>query len=300
MYYFKFLEPKSLREACELLSKYEGKAKLLAGGQSLVPLLKGGYIQPEYIIDLKNLKELDYVNRNATCIKIGAMTTHRTLETSSIIKKKFPVLVDAEHRVAHLQVRNWGTVGGALSHGDPGGDLIPPLIVLESKVKAVSIRGEREIPVDEFVVNIFTTVLEADEILKEITIPYFEPHSSAAYRKESIEEGDAPIASVAAAITLDESGKTIKKARLVLGAVGTTPIIAEKAAKAMLTKKADDKTAVEAGELAMKEADPAADVMGSVEYKQEIVRLLTRDMVLLAIKRAKQTNKGVMPNEAKP
>lgn len=287
MSYFKFLEPKSLKEACELLSKYKEKAKLIAGGQSLVPLLKGGYIHPEYIIDLKNLSELDYINKNATCIKIGAMTTHRTLETSPIVNKRFPVLVDAEHRVAHLQIRNWGSVGGALSHGDPGGDLIPPLTALQAKVKAVSVRGEREIAIDGFVVDIFTTVLEGDEILKEITVPYFESHSAAAYHKESIEEGDAPIASVAAMITLDERGKTIKKARLVLGAVGTKPIVAQKAAKAIVGKKADAKTASEAGELAMEESEPTADVMGSVAYKKEIIRLLTRDMILLAIKRAR-------------
>ena len=287
MSYFKFLEPKNLKEACELLSKHGEKAKLIAGGQSLVPLLTGRYIQPEYIIDLKNLRELDYIKENKNYIKIGAMTTHRTLETYPAIKKRFPVIVDAEHRIAHLQVRNWGTVGGALSHGDPGGDLFPPLIALEAKVKTMSTRGEKEIPIDGFVVNIFTTVLEHDEILTEIIVPYSEPHSAAAYHKESIEEGDAPIASVAAAITLSEDGKTIKKARLVLGGVGATPIIAEKAAKTLLGKKADDKTATEAGEVAMKEADPTADVLGSAEYKREIVRLLTRDMILLAVKRAK-------------
>jgi CO/xanthine dehydrogenase FAD-binding subunit len=278
-----------LEAACELLTKYKSKAKIISGGQSLVPLLKGRYIEPKYIINLKNVIGLSYIIEENKGIRIGALTTHRTIETSPTVKKWFPVLVEAEHGLAHRQIRNWGTVGGALSHGDPGGDLGPPLIALRASIKAKSTNGERYIELENFYENIFTTVLYENELLHEVFIPYLPPYSAAAYRKEAIEEGDYPVCSVAAMITLESDKKTIKDARIVLGAVGVTPIFAEETSKMLLGKKVTPELAEECCQIAENEADPTTDVLGSAEYKKEMVRLLTRDMVNLAIERAQKS-----------
>jgi len=285
---YELLEPESLKEACSLLSEYKERAKLLSGGQSLVPLLKGRYILPDYVISLKNLHELEYIREDGNCLKIGALTIHRAIETSQLIKDKLPVLVDAERWLAQVQIRNWGTIGGGLSHADPAGDLAPPLIALGAKVIAASTRGERTIPLEEFFVNIFTTVLESDEILKEVEVPFLPPNSGIAYRKETVIAGDYPIVSVAAAIILDEKRETVKDARIVLGAVGMTPIMAKETGKAITGKKASVKLAEEAGALVGKEVDPTADVLGSVEYKREMAGVLTTEIAGLAIERALQ------------
>lgn len=288
MHGFSYLEPASVEEACSLLSRYKEKANILAGGQSLVVLLKTRMISPDYVINIKNLKELDYIRDNAKSVKIGALTTHRTLETSALIKQRFPVLVEAEHKLAHRQIRNWGTVGGDLCHADPAADISPPLIALGAKAKVVSVRGEREIPFDEFFVDYFATALENDEILVEIDVPYVPPYSAAAYRKETILSGDYPIVSVAAAIGLDKQRKTIKEARIVLGAVGTTPIMAKEASQAIIGKIANGEVVEEASALASKEAQPVSDILGSEEYKRKIVGVLTKEIVNLAIERARK------------
>ncbi|MDP2916765.1 MAG: xanthine dehydrogenase family protein subunit M [Dehalococcoidia bacterium] len=288
MHGFKYLEPAGVEEACSMLSKHKGKAHILAGGQSLVVLLKTRVARPDYIVNIKNLKELDYIRDDGKSVKIGALTTHRTLETSPLIIERFPVLVEAEHKLAHRQIRNWGTVGGDLCHADPAADISPPLIVLKGKAKALSVRGEREIPLDEFFVDYFATALEEDEILVEIEVPYISPYSAAAYRKETIISGDYPIVSVAAAIGLDKKRETIKEACIVLGAVGTTPIIAKEAGQAITGKIANSEAVEQAGDIASSEAQPTSDILGSEEYKRKLAGVLTKEIVNLAIERARK------------
>ena len=169
---FEFLIPKSLAEACSLLSEYKEEAKIISGGQSLIPQLRLRVLAPKFVIDIKNLLELDYIRENNDSLKIGSVTSHRTIETSPLVRQRFPVLVEMERRVADVQIRNWGTLGGNLAHADPAGDPAPPLIALGAKVKAVSVRGEREIPLGELFIDFLTTVLEPDEILTEIAVPY--------------------------------------------------------------------------------------------------------------------------------
>jgi carbon-monoxide dehydrogenase medium subunit len=289
---FKYLEPSTVKEACALLSKYGENAKILAGGQSIILLLRQGLIAPEYIINIKNLHELEYIRNSYSGISIGALTTHSTIKKSSLIKERFPVLIDAEKRLAHTQIRNWGTVGGNLCHADPATDLAPPLIGLGAKVKAASIRGEREIALRDFFVDMFTTALKSDEILTEIEIPYLPPHSGCAYRKETIIAGDYPLASAAAIVTLDSKHEIIKEARIVLGGLGATPIYAEEAAKALTGKKTNAKLVEEAGAVASRQVNPVGDVLGSAEYKQKLAGLLTNEMVKLAIERARKITGG--------
>lgn len=283
---FEYLAPKNLDEALSLLSKHKDEAKVLAGGQSLVNLLRQRLIAPAYVIDIKQLPELAYIRENKGDLKVGALTTHRELETSPVVAKRFPILVEAENRLANRQIRNWGTVGGNLIYADPGGDLAPSLMVLGAKVKMVRASGEREVPVTELFTDYLSTVLAPDEILTEITIPYFKARMGGAYHKEAIRAGDHPIAAVAVVVALGAKGDTIKRAMIAMGGVGMTPLRAPGAEQLLAGKKISADIILKAGEMAATECHPTTDVEGSEEYKRLIVRLLTRDMLNLAIKRA--------------
>lgn len=283
---FKYLEPKTVPEACSMVAEHGEAAKLLAGGQSLIPLLKQRFITPEYVINLKGLPGLDYLSNGQGSLKIGALTPHRTIETSPLIKSIFPMLSEMERTVGSVQVRNWGTLGGNLCHADPGGDPGPTLIALGAKVKAVSVRGEREIPLEDFFQDYLATALAPDEILVEIEVPTPPPLSGGAFHKESVRLGDMAIASTAAFVVLEGKGGPIKEARIALGAAGSTPIRAKKAEASLVNKKITDELLREAGEIAATEAHPTSDVNGSEEYKLEMVRVVTRNTLREAIRRA--------------
>ena len=279
-----FLEPKTLEEACSLLSKHKEEAKLIAGGQSLRPIMRHQLIAPKYLINLKGLSEMDYIKELSGELKIGAITTHRAVETSSIIGKRFPILVEMERSLGSVQVRNWGTVGGSLTHADPAGDPAPALIAVGASVKVVSTKGERELPLENFLTGYYETALEADEILTEITVSYLPPNSGGDYLKEVVRAGDIGIANVAAQVTLNGSNE-VKDARVVLGAQSVSPFRAKEAEKAAIGKKAGD-SFEEAGEAAAGEANPQSDVLGSAEYKKEQAKVLTRRALSLAVSRA--------------
>ena len=286
---FEFLSPKSLAEACSLLSEHKEEAKIMAGAQSLTPQLRLRVLAPGFIINIKNLAELDYIRKDGDSLRIGSVTSHRSVETSPLIKERFPMLVEMEQRVADVQIRNWGTLGGNLCHADPAGDPAPALIALGTKVRAASVRGEREIPLEELFIDFLTTTLEPDEILTQIEVPYLPPRTAGAYRKETIRATDFPIVSVAAVIGLEEGGEQVREARIVLGGVGNTPIRASEAEQVLIGAKAEGELLEEVGRVAARESSPITDVHGSEEYKRRIVRLMTKEMVNRALKRAQES-----------
>ncbi|MBI4334692.1 MAG: xanthine dehydrogenase family protein subunit M [Chloroflexi bacterium] len=286
---FKFLEPRNLEHACSLLARHGDRARVIAGGQSLLPVLKHRVISPRYLINLKGLPGLEYVRIVDGGLAIGALATHRALETSALVKTRFPVLAEMESTLGSVPVRNWGTIGGNLCHADPGGDAGPVLMVLGARLKAVSARGQRHIAVREFFKGYLETTLEPDEILAEVEVPQPLPHSGAVYWKESVRTGDYAIASVAALVEVD--GAVIRNARIVLGAVGSTPVEATLTEKA-LTGKPIDVNLDEAASLAAAEANPKIDVEGSAEYKRQIVKYITKEALRRAIARAQDSNSG--------
>ena len=280
-----FLEPKTLEEACSLLSKHKEEAKLISGGQSLVPILQQRLISPKYLINLKGLPGLDYIKEDANSLKIGALATESAIEISGIVQRRFPILVEAIHTIASVQVRNWGTIGGSLAHADPTGDFAPVLIALGAKVKATSTKGEREIALDNFFIDYLQSALEVDEILTEVAVPYLAPKSGGVYDKEIVRAGDTGISSMAVVVSLDGK-QEVKEARIVLGCQASVPIRAVQTEKAAVGKKAGD-SIKEVEEAIAREAHPAADVLGSVEYKVDLARVMIRHMLPLAIDRAK-------------
>lgn len=287
MYDSKYLPAQNVKEACALLSQYGEEAKILGGGQSLVLLLRQKLIVPSYLIDIKGISDLDYIRYDERDgLRIGALTTHRALETSPIVKEKFFMLAEMERRLASVPVRNWGTVGGNLCHADPASDLAPSLIALGAEVKLTGPNGERVVDLEEFFLGFFETVLKPDEILTEIHIPD-SGMGDGIYMKFTHRETDLSIIGVATFFTPDEQGYDVcHDIRIVMGSVGSTPLRAKKAEERIRGQKVDDGIIEEAALISSEESQPTSDMNGSEAYKREIVKVLVRRTVKEAMARA--------------
>jgi CO/xanthine dehydrogenase FAD-binding subunit len=285
---FEYVRAKTVEEACSLISQYSDEGKVLAGGQSLITLLRQKLISPSYLIDIKGISDLDYIRFDEKKgLSMGGLTTHRAIERSSFIQKKYPVLSEMEMSVASVQTRNWGTIGGNLCCADPIGDAAPTLIALKAQIKLLSLRGERTVPLQGFFTDYFTTILEPDELLTEIQLPPPVDHTGAVYMKFSTIEAGIKVVSVSALITLDSSKRTCTDARIVMSAVAPVPFNAEKAGKHLLGKSINEQLIEEAAQMASDETDPTSDVHASAEYRREISKVMVRRTVKAAFEKAK-------------
>ena len=276
---FTYLRPATLREALSMLVDHKDECKIICGGQSLLIVMRQGLVVTDYLIDIKGLNELTYITYDEKeGLRIGATTTHRTVEKSDLIKQKYPVLVAVERRLASIQVRNWGTIAGNLAHGDSSGDLAPTLIALAASVKLASSKGSRVIPLEEFYTGLFETALNKDELLVEVQVPVLHPLTATAYEKFNLIGNDQAIVGVAATVTIDEKG-ACKEARVVLSNAGVTPIRAKSAEKVLIGRKPADTLLVKAGEAASNDAEPVADIHASEEYRRHLVKILTQRVV---------------------
>lgn len=282
---FEVLEAANLSDACSLLAEHKEEAKIIAGGQNLLVLLKQRSITPRYLINIKQCPDMEYIKENGDSLKLGALTTHRAVETSSLIREKLPMLAELEHQLGCIQTRNWGTIGGNLCQASPTSDLAPALTALGARGKVKSVRGERTIALDDFFVDYQKTALEPDEILVEIEVPKPLPHSGGIHRKETVRYADPAIASVSVVVKLDEQG-AVEEARILLQAVCVTPLRAREAEQVLIGEKVQDKLLETAATLAAKEACPISDIYGSEEYKREMVKVLTKYNIKEAIRRA--------------
>jgi CO/xanthine dehydrogenase FAD-binding subunit len=286
---FEYFSAGSLQEACSLISQYKNVGKVLAGGQSLITLLRQKLISPECLIDIKDLKELDYIEYDEkTGMRMGALTTHRAIEKSPLIAAKYSVLSEMEKSVASVQTRNWGTIGGNLCSADPIGDPAPSLITLGAKLKLVSTRGERVVPLEEFFTDYFTTVIEPDEILAEIQVPPPALNTAIEYMKFSTIEAGIKIVSTSVAITVEPGSDVCADAKIVMSAVAPIPLVTKKAAEMLKGKKLTDSLIEEAAKMAASETDPTSDVHASAEYRKELVKVLVKRAIKLAFEKAKK------------
>jgi carbon-monoxide dehydrogenase medium subunit len=280
---FDYHAPQSLAEAIALLQRHGEEAKVLSGGQSLLPLLKLRMGSASHLVDIGRIPGLEYIKEEGGFLKIGGRTRESALERSDLITKKYPILHDTAVVIADPIVRNRATVGGNLAHADPANDHPATMIALGAEVTVTGPKGERTITIDEFFTGIFATALAADEILTEIRIPIPPPRSGGAYVKLERKVGD--FAAAAAHLTLGADG-SIEAARIALTAAGPTPIRATEAERVLLKKKPDATTIAEAARLAGQAASPSADRRGSVQYKREMARVLTARALAKAVERA--------------
>jgi len=284
---FEYLEPTTVAEACALLKQNGGEAKIFAGGAHLTILMKQGLYQPRALINIKKIAELKGIRCSDAELSIGALVTHRELETSALVRDKFPVLCEAEREVANIRVRNMGTVGGNLASGEPLTDLSQIFIALDGKVKIAGPNGERTIPVQELFLDFYTTSLADDEIITEVMIPLLPKKSGIEYlRFSSSSVVDKPAAGVAVRLTLEAGNEMIQLARVVLGCVGATPVRVRGAEEILIGKRLSLDSAIEAGKAASQECDPITDLRGSAEYKRAIVGTLVKRAAVKAYERA--------------
>lgn len=290
---FIYAKARTTEEALDLIDRHKDDYKIICGGQSLLILMRQGLVAPEYLIDIKGLDELDYIEFDKKeGLRIGATTTHRTIELSPVIKKNYPVLVDMEENLASIQTRNWGTIGGNLCHGDPAGDPGPVFIAMSGSVKIASKQKTRTISLDEFFIDYFETALEEGELLCEVHLPPIPLRTAVAYEKFNIVKNDQGFVSVAAAVTLESNGLSCKEARIVLGAAAPTPKRAREAEKVLIGEKLSRSLLEKASEVASEEAEPVADIHASEEYRRHLVGALTKKMVKKAWDQAKASAKA--------
>ncbi len=272
---FDYLVAGSVPEAVALLEQHGDDAKILAGGQSLIPLLRFRLAGPSVLIDINRVPDLDYLQETDGTLHIGALTREAELDASDLIRNRYPILHETAGVVADPVVRNWATVGGNLAHADPANDHPATMLALGAQVVAVGPGGQRVIPIDEFFTDSsFETSLRPNEILTEIRVPAPTAHSGGAYFKLERKVGDYAIAGVAAYLTLDDNGN-VTYAGIGLTNVGPTPIKARDAEKSLLGKPLDDAAIHQAADLAAAAAHPASDLRGPAEYKRDMVRTLT-------------------------
>lgn len=285
---FEYLSPGSLGEVLSLLRKYKDEAKILAGGHSLIPLMKLRLVSPRYLIDLRRIPNLSYIKEKRGKLLIGAMTTHRQIETSPLIRSKCEILAETAKGIGDPQVRNLGTIGGSIAHADPAGDYLPTLLAAGGQFKAVSIGRQRTFKAEDFFQDLFTTALRQDELLTEIRVPIAPAFSGGAYLKFERKSGDFAVVGVAVQLTLDDSN-VCHRVTIALGAVGPTVIRAVEAEQVLRAGPVDDASIHEAAKRASDACEPMSDLRGSAEYKKEMVRVFTQRALVKARERARST-----------
>ena len=283
---FEYHTPTSLSKALDLLDKYDGKARVFAGGTDLLVSMKKREILPEHLISLKGIAELKGIHDEKEGMKIGALVTLGEIEHSKMIQDKFRVLWDAAQVMASPQIRNLGTIGGNLCSAAPSADTAPPLIVLDASVEIISSKGKRKVLVENFFKGPGESVLKSGEILTQILIPRPLEKSSGAYLKLMRRAAmDLAQVGIAACLSFDSEKRICRGARIALGAVGLTPIRALKAEQILLDKEVNERVGKEAGKIAAQEANPRSSLRASKEYRREMIEVLTKRAVMAAYNR---------------
>ena len=281
---FEYHRPDSLEEALQLLAQHGDEAKVLAGGQSLIPVMKLRLAAPAHLIDISRLG-MDSIAEADGRLAVGALARHRDLERSDLLKARYPVMAAAAPLISDPIVRNLGTIGGSLCHADPAGDWGSVMLALQATVVLRSGRGERELPISEFLEDTFTTALEPDEILTEVRVPQPTGSSGGTYLKMERKVGD--FATVATAIHLSLSDGTIERAGIGLTAVGSKNLLATDAEASLAGAEPTEAAFAEAGRLAAEASSPVTDVRGSAEYKRHIVDVYVRRGLATAREKAR-------------
>ena len=282
---FEYHAPKTLADAIDLLAQYPDDAKLLAGGHSLLPMMKLRFAEPSHLVDINGIDGLRGICLDGDTVVIGAMTTENQLIASDLLREHCPLLPEAARNISDPQVRNRGTIGGDIAHGDPANDHPALMIACGATFTLTGPNGSRTIPAEEFFLGTYWTALEANEVLTDIRIPKFASGTGSAYCKLKRKQGDW--ATAASAVTLRMDGGRCAEARIGLTNVGPTALNAKDAAAALVGSGVDEPAIEAAARAAMAICDPAEDLRGNVEYKTFMAGEMTRRAIRLARERAR-------------
>ncbi|HEY2987734.1 MAG TPA: xanthine dehydrogenase family protein subunit M [Candidatus Binatia bacterium] len=276
------LQPESIEEAVALLSARREETRVLAGGQSLLLMLRSGLLRPGSLLSLNNLSGLGGIEATPDGdLHIGALATHREIIASPLVRAKAPLLAQAAEKIGSTPVRNFGTLGGNLCHNEMGGDPPPALLALEARAECVSARGKRKIPLADFFTDYFATALAPDEILLGIEIPSQPVGSRAVYLKQTMRPGDLAIVGVAALLQMQDG--VCREAKLALGGVGPVAFRAVEAEKLLRGQRLDDGVIAAAAETAAAACDPLGDAHASADYRRKMARVFVRRAIKQAI-----------------
>jgi carbon-monoxide dehydrogenase medium subunit len=283
---FEYHAPDSIEQAVELYSQYGSEAKILAGGQSLVPAMNFRVVQPSVLIDLNKVTELSYIHEDGDVLRIGSMARERHLEFDSSIAKHTPLLHEAVPFIAHPQIRNRGTIGGSIVHADPAAELPVLMTALSARLKARNASSERWIDAQDFFIGMFTTALEPDEVLVEIELPFSPARTGWSFMEVAPRAGDYAMMGVAALVTLDEAGKCMR-AKLVYLNAGEGPVEAKDAGQLLEGETLNDELIESvASKASQEEINPFGNVHTSPEFQRHLANVLTKKALKLALQRA--------------
>jgi carbon-monoxide dehydrogenase medium subunit len=282
---FEYVAPRSEEEALALLGEHRDQAKLLAGGQSLIPLMNFRLAQPEIVIDLNRISSLAYVRGGDGAFAIGALTRQHVLERDAGVVGRIPMLAEACRLIGHLPIRHRGTVGGNLAHADPASELPAAMVALGAEMVAASRQGRRTIAADQFFAAPLTTTLRADELLVEIRVPALPPRTGGAFVEISRRAGDYALVGVSALVTLDAAGRCTR-ARIALCGAGPTPIRAAAAEQILTGARVAGKALDDAAGQAAAVTTPPSDVHASAAFRKKLARHVTREALETAAQRA--------------
>jgi CO/xanthine dehydrogenase FAD-binding subunit len=286
---FDYYAPTSVEEAIDKLAELGYSGKVLAGGQSLIPAMNFRMARPTALVDLNKVKELSYIKPTADGgLAIGTMTRDTVVEENELVRKGYPILVDTIQHIAHKQIRNRGTFGGAIAHADPAAQLPAAALLLDANFKILSKKGERWVKATDFFMGPFMTVLEPEEMLAEVVLPPMAPNTGASYQQVSRQKGGYAQAAVISTVTMNGSDK-VKEARVALFSVGETAMLAKKPNE-VLAGQTPTVEAIEeiAAYVAKNECDPGTDIHGTEEYRKNLVHVLVRRSLTEAVERARK------------
>ncbi|MDE0795137.1 MAG: xanthine dehydrogenase family protein subunit M [Alphaproteobacteria bacterium] len=277
---FDYVRASTVDEAVAALAASNGEAKVLAGGQSLVPMLNFRIVDTPIFVDINGIQGLDRIEETTDGgLRIGALARHFALETSDLVKDRFPVLHEAMKHVAHLAIRNRGTIGGSLSHADPAAELPTMAVLLDAKIITARASGGREIAAADFFVAPLTTTLEPDEIIVAVELPGLAPGTGWGFEEFAQRRGDFAVAGVSAIVSMD--GQSVTESRIALMGLHDTPVRAHAAEAALLDDGIDAAAAA-----ARLDAEPMNDLHGSADYRRHLAEVLTRRVLTAAMERA--------------
>lgn len=282
---FDYSSPATLNEALALLKKHGDDAKILAGGHSLLPMMKLRFASPAHLVDINNIPNLSYIKEEGGFLKIGALTREVMLEDSELIRTNYPIFIDATKLIADPQVRNMGTVGGNIAHGDAANDHPAVMLALRAEVVITGEDGSRTVPIDEFFFGFYSTAVQQGEILTEIKIPTPPKGSGSAYHKLERKVGDYATAGVAVQLTMEKG--TCTQIGIGLTNVNATPLRASRSEDALKGKKITEELIESAAQYAAQDCSPSEDLRGSEEFKRAMVKALVKRVIHRALERVK-------------
>lgn len=288
---FEYLCARDKKEALGFLQERGGDAKILAGGQSLMPLMNMRLSRPAYLIDINRISELSYIQEGQGSLKIGSLTRHRELETSQLVRSRCPILSEAVRHIGHIQIRTRGTIGGSLAHADPAAELPGIITLLSGRIRVVKWDRARELSPGEFFLSYFITALEPEEMIIEIELPIMPPAMGWSFKEQSMRPGDLALAGTGVTVELKDDYETCRAVKVVFLGVDVMPVRGRIIEEYLVGKPINEDSLGRAGEMVKEVINPESDIHASKEYRVHLAKVLLQRALLEAKGRARERAK---------